>query len=142
MTAVLALKQGVSVMTVAEHLDILVESSMLGEKLFGPMAVGIVSSRVSDKIDEEVQKLRLVDELTETEVSKCTKQCLVSVRAIAGVQKVEHKRREVYLSYGEWKLTCEIAGLENHVEAAIRASLRHWSVRLGLLDALPGESSL
>eukprot|EP00971_Amphidinium_carterae_P075995 1501263-Amphidinium_carterae.1 len=83
-----------------------------------------------------------LQELTEIEVSKCTQKTIEKATAIPASATLLKRPRKVELSYGNWKLLCEVKSIEDEVESHIRCCIRHWCVQVGKLTPLAGEKEL
>ena len=126
---------------VSDQLFTVIDSSMLGEKMFGWAAKHLLGERVDKILKSETEELGKKESITFEEFHTCFQSCMAKLQEIKGIEELPEKRT-VQLSYRGWALQSLVSSLTHHAETHLMVALRGWAVEAGSLDALPGEAAL
>lgn len=127
--------------TVSAELDSVLESSLLGKKLFGWAAKSIVHERVIEIIEKQVSSFLGASSLDDGALAKAKDETLCLLRAVSGQSLLDSKRK-VTVKYRGWDITAQAASVAEEMEFMFSAAVRGYAAAAGDLPLLPGESWL
>eukprot|EP00971_Amphidinium_carterae_P325246 6455422-Amphidinium_carterae.3 len=125
--------------TVKGELVRVIDSSMLGKRLFSFASVAHTESEVEEKCKEAVKTLLSLKEIGLDEIRAAVQSTLTVLDGVPGVLDLPD-RRVVLVEYRGLSLKLSIGSLEGQVEACLQTAIRARAVESGVLCALPAES--
>ena len=139
--AVVDLKDKSQFGDVADQLFNVVDSSVLGEKMFGWASKHVLGERVEKIVKDETKRLGTREAISQGDFRTALQECVQKLEAVKGVADLPEKRC-IKIVYRGWSLETVVSSLTQQAETHFMIALRGWAVEAGLLDALPGESTL
>ena len=140
-TAVVDLNEKSNFGAVSDELLNIVESSLLGDKMFGWATKYVLNDLISKILHEETEKFAQKESISVGEFTEFVQKTVAKVQDIKGVQDLPDKRT-VVVSYRGWEMETSVSSLAQQVETQLMIAVRGWAVEAGMLDALPGERTL
>ena len=122
----------------AEEIQKVVGSGMLGERLFGFALESIMSELVEKAIDKEVQALLLYKTITGDDYMKHIKQAKHEIDSIKSIE-VLPDRRPIIVRYRQWPLNLKVNCVADEINYRMAAALRGLAVESGDLVPMVSE---
>eukprot|EP00971_Amphidinium_carterae_P348846 6490702-Amphidinium_carterae.2 len=126
---------------VRNDIAVLTSTSALGAKLFACAARAVVAVLARKEIEDELDKLKSLEAITDKQVAEATTKAMQKVRDLQGVAELR-KKREIVVEYRDWTMTRRVDCIEEEVEERLQARLRGWAAECKSIKELPGESAL
>jgi hypothetical protein len=127
--------------TVHTELKQIIDSSMLGCRIFSFATRDLAEGSVVEECNRACKELMAKKSITEQEIMSLTTSTVERLQEVAGIDSLP-SRRTVTVQYRGWAAQAPVKCLGEQVELSLRAAARGAAVRSGLLQALPGEASL
>ena len=127
--------------TVHTELKQLIDSSMLGCRIFSFATRDLAEGTVVEECTRACKELLAQKSITEQGIMSLTSITVEKLQGVAGIDSLP-SRRTITVQYRGWAAQAPVKCLGEQVELCLRAAARGAAVKSGLLQALPGEASL
>ena len=139
--AVLSLSEEDSWCKAADEIATIINSSVLGEKMFAMAAREVISTQVRGIIAKAVDELSQQSHLGEKDIIASKNACKSSLDNLANIDMLP-ERRTITLSYRGWDFPWKIRSIEEELDVRFHVALRGWWAELEQMPLLPGEAEL
>lgn len=126
---------------VSADLNVILDSSLLGRRLFGFAAKEVAFQQAEGIVSQYVEKLLHSGSVDEAAVARIRQAAVDALSAMPNSGHLSQKR-EVKLKYRDWWIIGRVSCPAEHVDFGIQAGLRGYAAASGDLPALPAEEHL
>ena len=137
-----ACPEGTSWSSVSKELNLVISSSLLGERLLGFAGKLVAQEQISEVIRRHAEKLLALDKIDEHVLASAKSAAMEDIMKVPTAKLSLDQKRQVSFEYRGWKVVTEAGSTAQHLDFAMQAALRGYGAATGELPLLPAEGFL